>query len=629
MSEPFLDLVRGVVGDDPTVETIVAALERRGFLASPVRDGYSDRQVRIYLIQQLGRRGDPAALDVLRSHAELPDAMGQGKVAEAARAAIARIEGGAEVEPATVTDPFDEFVGRASKDLEALMSAPSHPSALEAAGLRGVGLREKLLELDASASRAVHGGGAADPQEGARRVQSLLLETGCDADIVEQVRERLEDPHDEDRWFDVTILLRQAGHFHGALEAYDNAVDYFDSEIRSMLWSNRGLLLLAWERYREAIASFRKALEIRPTYHRARSALGDAYRLLHEFEKAVACYEAVVEAVPENSVVWDLLGICREQMGDADEAIACLERAVASDPGNVEALVDLARVHSQRGSFDMAEACLARLMDLDPENPVAPALREAIDRREPFGGLHQEAFKPRRLLRLARESAQPGRSRARPYTLLSPANLAIEDPAVAPDALDSLVRSRLEGAGGDSPPGRPEKETIFISYKWESQEHRAWVWRFAGDLESRGYRVIYDQYEGLDIRDELDGVTVLRTERMGDEVPELVGELARSDVFLPILTEGYRRCVDPLRVGELAGTISPDSLIPRLHPDDGWVFDEWQVALRLRLTGALRWQGIWRQGPVVPPPFVRGSVWDFRDDDRYEELLAARFPEIP
>jgi hypothetical protein len=48
---------------------------------------------------------------VLRSHAELPDAMGQGKVAEAARAAIARIEGGAEVEPATVTDPFDEFVG--------------------------------------------------------------------------------------------------------------------------------------------------------------------------------------------------------------------------------------------------------------------------------------------------------------------------------------------------------------------------------------------------------------------------------------------------------------------------------------------------------------------------------------
>jgi hypothetical protein len=72
-----------------------------------------------------------------------------------------------------------------------------------------------------------------------------------------------------------------------------------------------------------------------------------------------------------------------------------------------------------------------------------------------------------------------------------------------------------------------------------------------------------------------------------------------------------------------------DSLIPRLHPDDGWVFDEWQVALRLRLTGLCAGRASGDQGPVVPPPFVRGSVWDFRDDDRYAQLLAAHFPEMP
>jgi len=56
------------------------------------------------------------------------------------------------------------------------------------------------------------------------------------------------------------------------------------------------------------------------------------------------------------------------------------------------------------------------------------------------------------------------------------------------------------------------------------------------------------------------------------------------------------------------------------------VFDEWQVALRLRLAGRLRWQAVWRSGLVVPPPFSRHRGADFRDNDRYAAMLDTHFP---
>jgi hypothetical protein len=96
---------------------------------------------------------------------------------------------------------------------------------------------------------------------------------------------------------------------------------------------------------------------------------------------------------------------------------------------------------------------------------------------------------------------------------------------------------------------------------------------------------------------------------------------------MPILTEGYRRCVEPQRSGN--PTAGVDHLSGSLHANesDGWVFDEWQVALRLRLARRLRWQAVWRSGPVVPPPFSRHRVADFRDDDRYAAMLDTHFPQ--
>ena len=83
--------------------------------------------------------------------------------------------------------------------------------------------------------------------------------------------------------------------------------------------------------------------------------------------------------------------------------------------------------------------------------------------------------------------------------------------------------------------------------------------------------------------------------------------------FVPILTESYRRRVET-RVGAA------------LVVEDGWVFGEYQVAIRLSGAGRLILEGIWRSGPAVPSPFTRESVCDFRDDAVFEANLDAHFP---
>ena len=58
---------------------------------------------------------------------------------------------------------------------------------------------------------------------------------------------------------------------------------------------------------------------------------------------------------------------------------------------------------------------------------------------------------------------------------------------------------------------------------------------------------------------------------------------------MPILTEPYRRRVE-LAANDVA------------VKEDGWVFDEWQLALKLYVIERIRIAGVWRAGPVVPVP---------------------------
>ncbi len=529
MYTSLAEFVQHLLGDDHSARHIVELLERDGFLSSPLQTGFTDRQVRVALIDMLGRQGDASVLPTLEKHVAVPHFMGGELVADAAKRAIAAIRGDQTEAPVT---PFGErMLKRAADALDAVRITPKAPWELEAAGLRGRELQRALLALDQEEPLPVTDSGSL--LQAAARVVQVLRRIDCDDDLRGEVERLFADPVDVDRWFDVAILLRKHGCFHGALAAYDQAVGRFPAEIDSQWWYNRGWLLQLWERYGDAVASYRQALTLNPAYERPRIGLLDVQRLLHTL--------------------------------NSDSA------------------------------------------------PIGKS-------RNDVAGRVPQPYESRRLHRMA---GKGGQARTRAYALLSPANLAIAESATDDDTIEAVARKSLS-PNALSGSARRDDDVYFISYRWESEAHRQWVFKFASQLERRGYKVIFDQFEGLDIRDRIG--PALRTDRMQGEIPSLVEDLGHASVFLPILTEGYRRCVEPRRTGDPAAGSEHLSWSLRANANDGWVFDEWQLALRLRLAGRLRWQAVWRSGPVVPPPFSRHRVADFRDDDCYAVMLDTHFP---
>lgn len=411
-------------------------------------------------------------------------------------------------------------------------------------------------------------------------------------------------------WIELAVALRERGEFHAALETYDCAMLRFPDSY--MLWGNRGFLLLYWERYHEALENFAVALRIKPDYTAALANMASTYERLHEFEKAVQTFLRVVELAPEHAVAWNSLGLCLGQLGDDEGAKRSYVKALEVDPKYQDPLFNLATLLCSQHKYAEALPYAKQLLAFSPDDAEAVQLLDEILREpaEPRDIRIRNVYRERKIFRFARREGTkwllptPENIELLTYTVRTPSNIAYDDPVPTSGNWDKQevwenVRRLLAAAG---PPRPFDEPLIFVSYRWESEEHNRWVARFVNDLKSRGYGIVYDGD--------------LRRFATPPSVPELVARIATCNYFMPILTELYRRRVE--LVSNDGGAVK----------EDGWVFDEWQLALKLYVIERLKIVGVWRSGPVVPVPLTKDRVLDFRDSDAYLQLLEAGFPRL-
>jgi hypothetical protein len=318
----------------------------------------------------------------------------------------------------------------------------------------------------------------------------------------------------------------------------------------------------------------------------------------------------VVELEPQSAKAWNSLGLCLQQLGDDERAKRSYERAVAVDPNYKDPLFNLAALLRSKRKYAQALPYVTRLLAIDPDDREAVDLHSEILRepKEPRSLRVRDIYDERQIFRLARREGRdphfprPDDIELISYTVRTPSNIAYEVPTLTSGNWDKLqvleiVRKVLAEAG---PPPPFDEPRIFISYRWESTEHNRWVARFAGDLQSRGYGIVYDGE--------------VRRLATPPSVPELVARMATCNFFMPILTEPYRRRV------ELAANVAVK--------EDGWVFDEWQLALKLYVIERIKIVGVWRSGPVVPVPLTKDRVLDFRNSVAYPPLMEHCFPRL-
>ena len=133
---------------------------------------------------------------------------------------------------------------------------------------------------------------------------------------------------------------------------------------------NLGKAYLEQERYEEAIAASRRALEIEPRLARAHYNIGTAYLSQRQYERAMASYERALEINPRLMEAVNNLGNAYKEQGLYDEAIGLYRRALAlADHGAI--YHNLGSAFLAAGAGDSAAAYFARALERDPQNRTA------------------------------------------------------------------------------------------------------------------------------------------------------------------------------------------------------------------------------------------------------------------
>ena len=169
-------------------------------------------------------------------------------------------------------------------------------------------------------------------------------------------------------WFAHTNLgnaLIGRGQVEEAIAHYRKALEI--NPDYALAHNNLGLTLASHGRFDEALVHYRKALEIRPDFAEAHNDLGLALADHGQVEKAIAQYRKALEINPDYADARYNLGTVLAGLGQVDEAIAHYRKALETKPDHARAHNNLANALLGRGQVDEAIAHYRKALEINPD----------------------------------------------------------------------------------------------------------------------------------------------------------------------------------------------------------------------------------------------------------------------
>ena len=148
----------------------------------------------------------------------------------------------------------------------------------------------------------------------------------------------------------------------------DQAGDGFASVVRDApqfaeAYLNLGLVREEQGRHGDAIASFQKALELKPRLRGANLFLGIAQFRSNQLNPAIVALQKETAAYPKDANAWMWLGVVELEKGDGPGAADALDRAAKLSPDNVDILYHRGRAH-----LSVSNESYARMFKADPKS---------------------------------------------------------------------------------------------------------------------------------------------------------------------------------------------------------------------------------------------------------------------
>ena len=148
----------------------------------------------------------------------------------------------------------------------------------------------------------------------------------------------------------LAVVQSSLGKKDTAVASYDRALTLRPNSAETL--SNRGVTLHELKRFAEALASYDRALTLRPDYAAALCNRGNALKELKRFEEALASYDRALALRPDYAEALSNRGVTLHELKRFEEALASYDRALKVRPDLAEAHFNEAVCRLLIGDFD-------------------------------------------------------------------------------------------------------------------------------------------------------------------------------------------------------------------------------------------------------------------------------------
>ncbi len=201
-------------------------------------------------------------------------------------------------------------------------------------------------------------------------------------------RERGEAHHD------LGVVLERLGRLDAAIVSFEQAARLRPLSVqmaqslrraRASRECERGNTLAGQGLFEEAVACYRRTLELRPDFADVHNNLGVIMAGQGRLREATACWRRAVELKPDFAEAYNALGAALGSLGEFHEAAASCGEALRLKPGFAEAHFNLGAILASQRKFEEAAASFRRALELKPD------FAEAYGNLA-FAAVHQKHF---------------------------------------------------------------------------------------------------------------------------------------------------------------------------------------------------------------------------------------------
>jgi tetratricopeptide (TPR) repeat protein len=167
-------------------------------------------------------------------------------------------------------------------------------------------------------------------------------------------------------WFNRGTQQGMAGDFTGSIASFERALQIKPDSHDA--WSNRGVSLANLGQYESAIASYDQALQIKPDSHEAWYGRGASLDHLGQYEAAIASYDQALQIKPDFHEAWFNRGLALENSSQYEAAIASYDQVLKIKPDDHNAWLERGVALRNLGEYELAIASYDQALKIKPDD---------------------------------------------------------------------------------------------------------------------------------------------------------------------------------------------------------------------------------------------------------------------